>query len=138
MKEATRPGGVLSIFGQDSWKATPRLTLNSGLRYDYTFIPPYGTNATIGKQGGIETGDIDFTNGTYILQKVPPSCAPRGFAPCIPGIQIVDGVAVACDPLRKLACPTAPCPHVVVDPRGKIRAQRRNNFGPRFGFAFVR
>jgi Carboxypeptidase regulatory-like domain len=117
VEEATRPGGVLSMFGQDSWKATQRLTLNFGLRYDYTFIPPYGTNATIGKQGGIETGDMDFSNGTYVLQKVPPSCATRGFAPCIPG----DGTLPA---------------HVVVDPRGKIAHNVGTNLGPRFGFAF--
>ena len=73
--ETTRPGGLMSLFVQDTWKATPRLTVNAGLRYDYTFIPPYGTNATIGKQGGIETGDYDFSNGTYVLQKVPPTCA---------------------------------------------------------------
>jgi hypothetical protein len=117
VEETTRPGGVLSIFGQDSWKASSRLTLNFGLRYDYTFIPPYGTNATIGKQGGIETGDMDLSNGTYVLQKVPPSCASRGFAPCIPG----DGTLPA---------------HVVVDPRGKIAHNTGTNLGPRFGFAF--
>ena len=83
--ELERPGGVLSAYLQDSWKATPRLTLNYGLRYDYTFIPGYGTNATIGKNGGIETGDWDWDNGTYIVQKLPPPCSVRGFAPCIPG-----------------------------------------------------
>ncbi len=107
----------MSLFVQDTWKATPRLTVNAGLRYDYTFIPPYGTNATIGKQGGIETGDYDFSNGTYVLQKVPPTCSQRGFAPCIPG----DGTLPA---------------HVVVDPRGKIAHNVGTNLGPRFGFAF--
>ena len=58
----------MSLFVQDTWKATPRLTVNAGLRYDYTFIPPYGTNATIGKQGGIETGDYDFSNGTLVAK----------------------------------------------------------------------
>jgi hypothetical protein len=115
--EKERPGGVLSGFVQDSWKATSSLTLNYGLRYDVTFIPAYGTDDTVGKQGGIETGDVDFTNGTYILQRLPPSCASRGFAPCIPG----DGTLPA---------------HVVVDPRGKIPHNTYTNFGPRFGFAF--
>src|SRR5271156_6122224 len=115
--ETTRPGGLLSVFGQDSWKATPKLTLNFGLRYDYTFIPPYGTDATIGEQGGIETGDMDFGNGTYVVQKLPPPCSVRGHAPCIPG----DG--------------TLP-DHVVVDPRGKIAHNVGTNFGPRFGFAY--
>jgi len=115
--ETTRPGGVMDFFGQDSWKMTDKLTVNLGLRYDYTFIPPYGTNATIGKQGGIETGDINFNNGTYVLQKLPPSCATRGFAPCIPG----DG--------------TLP-PNVVVDPRGKIAHNVPTNWGPRLGFSY--
>ena len=115
--ETTRPGGVMSFFGQDSWKANSRLTVNLGLRYDYTFIPPYGTNATIGKQGGIETGDMNFANGTYVLQKVPPSCASRGFAPCIPG----DG--------------TLP-DHVVVDSRGKIAHNVPTNWGPRLGLSY--
>lgn len=117
VNETTRPGGVMDFFVQDSWKATPRLTLNIGLRYDYSFIPPYGTNATIGQQGGIETGDVDFSNGTYIVQKLPPSCASRGFAPCIPGTGALPA-------------------HVVVDPRGKIAHNVPTNFGPRFGFAY--
>jgi hypothetical protein len=115
--ETTRPGGVMSLFIQDSWKATPKLTLNVGLRYDRTFIPAYGTDATIGQQGGIETGDFDFSNGTYILQKLPPPCSVRGYAPCIPG----SGALPA---------------HVVVDPRGKIAHDTLTNFGPRVGFAY--
>jgi hypothetical protein len=117
VSETTRPGGVLSAFVQDTWKASPKLTINVGLRYDLTLIPPYGTDSTIGKNGGIETGDMDFSNGTYVLQKVPPSCAQRGFAPCIPG----DG--------------TLP-DHVVVDPRGKIAHDTFTNLGPRVGFAY--
>jgi hypothetical protein len=115
--ETTRPGGLMSLFIQDSWKTTPKLTLNFGLRYDRTFIPPYGTNATIGQQGGIETGDYDFSNGTYVLQKLPPPCSVRGFAPCIPG----NGTLPA---------------HVVVDSRGKIAHDTLTNFGPRIGFAY--
>jgi hypothetical protein len=115
--ETTRLGGLLSMYIQDSWKATPKLTFNFGLRYDRTFIPPYGTDATIGQQGGIETGDPDFSNGTYIVQKLPPPCTVRGFAPCIPG----DGTLPA---------------HVVVDPRGKIAHDTLTNFGPRVGFAY--
>jgi outer membrane receptor protein involved in Fe transport len=76
--ELERPGGVLSAYLQDSWKATPRLTLNYGLRYDYTFIPGYGASATIGKNGGPETGDMDWDNGTYIVQLLPPACSVRG------------------------------------------------------------
>ena len=118
VNETERPGGVLSGYVQDSWKATPKLTLNAGLRYDLTFIPPYGTNDTIGEQGGIETGDVNFGNGTYVIQKLPPACSVRGHAPCIPG----DGSLPA---------------HVVLDPRGKIAHNVYTNFGPRFGFAYA-
>jgi outer membrane receptor protein involved in Fe transport len=117
VNELERPGGVLSAYLQDTWKATPRLSLNYGLRYDYTFFPAYGTNATIGKNGGIETGDMDFDNGTYIVQKLPPTCAVRGYSPCIPG----DGTLPA---------------HVVVSPNEKILHNVHTNFGPRVGFAY--
>lgn len=79
------PGGVFDVFIQDSWRATKNLTLNYGLRYDLTLIPGPGTDATIGINGGVETGDMDFNNGTYVLAKVPPPCTVRGHAPCIPG-----------------------------------------------------
>jgi hypothetical protein len=118
VNEKTRPGGVMDIFLQDSWKATSRLTVNAGLRYDYSFLPPYGTNDTIGQQGGIETGDMNFSNGTYVLQKVPPTCAARGFAPCLP------------DASGQLPA------HVVVDPRGKIAHNFTGNFGPRLGLSY--
>lgn len=118
VNETTRPGGVMSFFAQDSWKATPKLSLNFGLRYDYTFIPPYGKESTVGQQGGIETGDMDFSTGNYIVQKLPPPCSVRGHAPCIPG----DGTLPA---------------HVIVDPRGKIAHNVGTNFGPRFGFAYA-
>ena len=113
----TRPGGVLDAFFQDSWKAAPRLTLNYGLRYDVTYIPPYGTDASIGDYGGIETGDMDFNTGNYVLQKVPPPCSVRGHAPCIPGNGTLPD-------------------HVVVDPRGKIAFNSYTGFGPRLGFAY--
>jgi outer membrane receptor protein involved in Fe transport len=115
--ETTRLGGVMSFYFQDSWKVTSRLTVNTGLRYDRTFQPPYGLPDTVGQNGGIETGAIDFNNGTYVIQKLPPSCKERGFAPCIPG----DGSLPA---------------GVVVDPRGKVYHDTTTNWGPRFGFAY--
>jgi hypothetical protein len=118
VNEKTRPGGVMDFFLQDSWKATSKLTVNGGLRYDYSFLPPYGTDDTIGQQGGIETGDMNFANGTYVLQKLPPTCASRGFAPCIPN---ASGQLPA---------------HVVVDPRGKIAHNFTGNWGPRLGLSY--
>jgi hypothetical protein len=115
--ETTRWGGVMGFYVQDSWKAMPRLTVNLGLRYDRTFQPPYGTTATIGQNGGIETGEDDFSNGTYVIQKLPPPCSVRGHAPCIPG----DGTLPA---------------HVVVSPTGKIYHDTTTNWAPRVGLAY--
>ena len=110
-----RPGGIMSFYAQDSWKVTSRLTANYGLRYDRTFIPAYGKEDTVGQSGGIETGDYDLNNGSYILQVAPPSCSVRLHAPCLPG----------------------PLPdHVVISPNKKILHDTTTNWGPRFGLAY--
>jgi hypothetical protein len=113
----TRFGGVMSEFVQDSWRATRKLTINAGLRYDVTFYPPMGTDKQIGVNGGPETGDVDFNNGTYIIQKLPPLCSVRGFAPCLPGTGALPA-------------------HVVVSPNNKILHNDWKNFGPHLGFAY--
>jgi hypothetical protein len=138
VNEKTRLGGLFSAFFQDSWKATNKLTVNYGIRYDLTLIPPYGTRDTIAQQGGIETGDFDFSNGTYVLQFPPPPCTVRGAAPCIPSIMLdAQGNAVACDPSTQTCLPpgTLP-PHVVIDSRGRISHNTYTNVGPHLGFAY--
>ncbi len=138
VNEKTRLGGLFSAFFQDSWKATSRLTLNYGLRYDLTLIPPYGTVDTIGQQGGIETGEPDYSAGTYVLQYPPPPCTVRGVAPCIPSIMLdASGNAISCVPATQTCLPpgTLP-PHVVVDARGKISHNTYTNLGPHLGFAY--
>lgn len=115
--EVVGPGRVYSVFAQDSWKVRKNLTLNYGLRDNIQIPPLFGTTATLGQQGGIETGDMDFTNGTYILNYPAPPCSATVFAPCIPG------------------GPTLPA-HVVQGPIGKVLATN-NNLAPRFGFAYA-
>jgi hypothetical protein len=115
--ETTRWGGVMGYYFQDSWKASSRLTVNLGIRYDRTFVPPYGLPSTVGQNGGIETGDLNLNNGTYIVQQVPPPCSVRGHAPCIPG----DGTLPA---------------HVVAAPDHKIIHDTTNNWAPRVGLAY--
>lgn len=112
-----RIGGVASIYVQDSWKMTQKLTMNVGLRYDRTVWPQYGKWDSIGTQGSIETGDFDFNTGNYILQVAPPTCAVRGAAPCLPSA-------------------TLPA-HVVVSPHGNIIHGSKLNFGPRLGLAYA-
>jgi hypothetical protein len=119
----TRPGGVMSEFIQDSWRATSKLTINSGLRYDLTFNTPNGPNSLIGVEGGPETGDVDFNNGTYIVQLLPPLCSARGFAPCIPANPLDD------------SGPGGLPANVVVSPNDKIMQNTYNNVGPHLGFA---
>jgi len=111
-------GGTGDVYLQDQWKATDRLTLNIGLRYDLTVIPPAGNPSAVGEiGGGPEVGDMDYTNGTYIVQKLPPPCSVRGQAPCIPG----DGTLPA---------------HVVVAAGGKLLHNTTTNVGPRVGLAY--
>jgi len=111
-----RPGGIGSIYMQDSWKLTRNLTVNYGARYDRSVIPAYGTPASVGLQGSIETGDFDFNTGDYILQQLPPLCSDRGHAPCLPSS-------------------TLPA-HVRVASGGKILHGSKDNIGPRVGFAY--
>src|SRR5260370_5510307 len=75
----TGQNGIGGYF-MDQWKATSRLTLNVGLRYDFQADPLWGNlNDPVSA-----VGEIDFNNGTYILQRPVPSCATTGnIAPCI-------------------------------------------------------
>jgi hypothetical protein len=111
-----RPGGIGSIFLQDSWKLSARLTVNYGIRYDRSAIPAYGTEGTVGKNGSIETGDFDFTDGTYVVQQLPALCSVQGHAPCLPSSTLPAGVVVATGK--------------------KILHGTKTNFGPRLGFAY--
>lgn len=111
-----RPGGIASMYIQDSWKVTRNLTANYGIRYDRSVIPPYGTEDSVGFQGSIETGDFDFNTGNYIIQQLPPLCSVRNHAPCLPSA-------------------TLPA-HVVVASGKKILHGSKTNFGPRVGLAY--
>ena len=112
-----RPGGIASAFVQDSFRFTPTLTINIGVRYDRSVTPQYGKESSIGQQGSIETGDFDFNTGKYIIQVLPPLCSDRGHAPCLPGTGALP-------------------PNVIVSPNRKIMRGTKTNVGPRFGLAY--
>jgi hypothetical protein len=64
-------GLYTGIFVQDSWKATPTLTLNGGVRYDmmsnfFSILSPALTNFTLGTGG---TFDGNIANGVTGLAK---------------------------------------------------------------------
>lgn len=99
-------------YVQDQWKLLPTLSLNFGLRYDVMLLPRSG-KASLGTD---EVGAIDFSNGTYILQRSVGDCATLGEAPCIPG--------------------GLPQPHIVVSSNGHLFDNDYNNWQPRLGFAY--
>ena len=112
--ESLSPGGIMGYYGQDQWQVTPKLTVNLGIRYDLALIPKYGTPA----QNNQDVGNFDFNNGTYVVYKVPGSCATLGNAPCIP-------------------TPNGALPTDVVASRdGKVLENQYNNFQPRIGAAY--
>lgn len=110
--ETLHGGWINGFFVQDSWKATDRLTVNIGGRYDYTKMPWYGMKS----DGSWIVGDYDLNNGTYVLEHNAPACSATVFAPCIPGGTLPD--------------------HVVVSPNGKIVHTTYDNFQPRMGIAY--
>jgi hypothetical protein len=112
--ETEHGGWVDGFYAMDQWKVTNKLNVNFGLRYDITFVPIYGNNANANNF----VGDMDFRNGTYILQRNAPSCLQTNAAPCIPG-------------------GTLPA-HVVITPLGgtAIFHNDYNDIQPRIGFAY--
>ncbi len=103
-----------SAYVQDVWKASPRLTLNVGLRWDGE-SSPHLLNGTVASMLDPNTGNWIISGG-----KLPPPCNAGGgvYAPCIPANAInAAHVAVAANP------------NLGPDPTYK-------NFGPRIGIAY--
>jgi hypothetical protein len=105
-------GRIIGAYFQDQWRVSEKLTFNLGLRYDLTINPRQGKASN----GSDITGDFDFGNGTYILQKSAPACSPTQGAPCIPGGALPADVTIA--------------------KSGKIIHDNYDNVEPRFGFAY--
>jgi outer membrane receptor protein involved in Fe transport len=79
--ETEHGGWVDGFYFQDQWRATNKLTVNAGLRYDLPLMPIYGSPSL----GNDYVGDLDLNNGTYVLANQPPACGNGVGAPCIPG-----------------------------------------------------
>src|SRR4029077_12249990 len=97
------------------WRATDKLTVNLGLRYDLTLVPIYGDN----KNANNFVGDLDAKTGIYYLERNAPACNPPAVnAPCIPGGTLPGNVSVT--PLGG----------------GAIYHNDLKNFQPRIGLAY--
>ncbi len=105
-------GKIIGTYFQDQWRVTDKLTLNLGLRYDLTVNPREGKSSN---RSDI-TGDLNLSNGTYILQKAAPACSPTQGAPCIPGGNLPA--------------------HVTIARNGKYTNDDYSNIQPRIGFAY--
>lgn len=106
-------GWVHGFYFADQWRATDKLTVNWGLRYDITVWPYYGTD----KLNDNIVGTMDFSGGgRYKLQKMPPPCSATQAAPCLPGGTLPDGVYIS--------------------PDGRLFHDPYDNIGPRFGLAY--
>ena len=91
VQKVSSHGLVYGGYAQDQVQVSPRLTVNVGVRWDASIWPSYGDNLASG-QGYM--GDLDLTNGTYIITGQPPSCSATVGAPCIPGGTLPANVVV--------------------------------------------
>ncbi|MGH9746639.1 MAG: TonB-dependent receptor, partial [Candidatus Acidiferrales bacterium] len=113
--ETEHGGWVDGAYFMDSWRASDKLTINLGLRYDLTFMPIYGDD----KHQNNFVGDLDAKTGVYYIQRNAPPCDPPDVAaPCIPGGTLPGNVSVT--PLADRA----------------IYHNDYTNFQPRLGVAY--
>jgi hypothetical protein len=112
----THGGWEDGFYIQDQWKATDKLQINLGFRYDVTLWPIYGSHVL----GNNFLGDTDMDTGQYILQAVPPGCY-TGVTPCIP---TADGSLPA---------------NVIVTPKNNesIIHNTYDNWQPRVGLSYL-
>ncbi len=113
--ESLRFGGNQGLYVQDSWKATTKLTVNLGLRYDYAWVPDYGTV----EDGNIFTGNANTDTGQYAVIRVPGACSQTGGAPCIP---TPDG--------------SLPANVIALGEKEELIPGRGHMLGPRIGLAY--
>jgi carboxypeptidase family protein/TonB-dependent receptor-like protein len=73
-------GFIQGGYAQDEYRVSRRISVTMGVRYDVSKWPVYGSLS----DGTGYVGDMDLSNGTYIVSAVAPSCSTAREAPCIP------------------------------------------------------
>jgi Carboxypeptidase regulatory-like domain len=117
-----------AVFAGDSWKVTPKLTVNVGLRYDHINQP----NLTSGMNNGFnfDTGNWEIGGG-----KLPAACIVSGIAPCIPGTSTNAATNLASITGNDGSVAGG---HIIVSPSAtRAPASDNADWGPRFGFAYM-
>jgi Carboxypeptidase regulatory-like domain/TonB-dependent Receptor Plug Domain len=115
-------------YAQDDWRVTPKLTLNLGLRYTY-FPSPADVNDTL-----VNFDPLLFnpSNAPTIDPATGDFTTTSGQIPATYANGLIFPTGKACNTAKAIA-PLVTCspygPHVNPDPK--------DNFGPRFGFAYV-
>jgi hypothetical protein len=65
------PLGEIDIYGQDTWRASPKLTITIGLRWDKPSVPkPTATNTSYYQTGSIPSPRLDLAPRVGIAYKV--------------------------------------------------------------------
>jgi len=133
VNEVAKGGWMDAAYVQDQWKATNKLTVNIGFRYDLRLWPIYGQGQDL------YTGNANPTTGQYILTALPPNCSATVGAPCLPN-GIYAGAPATGDTYAQYPDPNGPGQlpaNVVV--AGSNHAILKNDFGDwsgRLGLAY--
>ncbi len=96
--EVERDGSIDGAYFQDQFKATSKLSINAGFRYDVALWPFYGDLST----GLGYVGTLDLSNGTYVISAQPPACSATVGAPCIVGGTLPANVVITKNKNRTL------------------------------------
>jgi len=105
-----------SMYGEDQWKILPSLTLNIGLRWDFTTTPSMENNRL--------SNGLDLFNQQWLIGAAAaeiPACSLTQQNPCLPAGFFTD-------------------PHkaniIFTNTRNFMAPATYSNYGPRFGFAW--